>query len=200
MAGSAYSSSYLVNPQAEARARRLKEIIRSAYLLGSAFLGAGVLVGFAASSMRRADPVSVVIAMSLGSSGLLYIIFAKFLRRRRYWAWVASFVMTVILFTFVSAFAVWVVSRMVARWDPEMAALSMIPVIGLGSWVLALALILMYLREALPAVREEEAGVQMGFAVIPVASVASADDLAESMGAGDVGDQALRDAARERAG
>jgi hypothetical protein len=200
MAGSAYPHSYLVNPEAEARTRRLKEIIRSAHLLGSAFLGAGVLVGFAAAGMRRADPVDVVIAMSLGSSGLLYIIFAKFLRRRRYWAWVASFVMTAILFTFVSAFTVWVISRIVSRWEAETAVLGAIPLIGLASWVLALGLILMYLREALPAVREEEAGVQMGFAVIPVAGVASADDVAASRGVGGVGNQAPRDAARERAG
>jgi hypothetical protein len=120
----------------------------------------------------RGDAIGRVIAMSLASSGLLYMIFARFLRRRRYWAWVGSLVMTIILFGFVSILSLIVVVAVVRNWEREGAAFVVIPFIGLGSWVVALGLILKYLRDALPAVREEEAGAQMGFAVIPVARVA----------------------------
>ena len=178
--------------EAETRARRLKDVIHSAYLLGGTFFVVGALLGLLSLGMRRrADAIGLVIAMSLGSSGLLYMIFAHFLRRRRYWAWVASLVMTIVLLTFVGILTLWILILIVARWEREMtdpqSFLVVVPIIGLGSWVLALALILKYLREALPAVREEEAGVQMGFAVIPVAHVAQSDEPS-------------RDTARERAG
>jgi hypothetical protein len=46
--------------------------------------------------------------------------------------------------------------------------------------VVALGLIMKYLRDALPAVREEEAGAQIGIAVIPVAQVAEGEQSDEA--------------------
>jgi len=158
--------------EADARARRLKDVIYSAYLLGGTFFVVGVCVGLLGGGVRRGDVVGLVIAVSLGSSGLLYMIFAFFLRRRRYWAWVASVVMTVLLLVFVLFLTIWLVVRIPMWRHQEMAMFVAVPLVGLGSWVTALGLILKYLRDALPAVREKEAGAQMGFAVIPVARVA----------------------------
>jgi hypothetical protein len=169
----------VVNADAQLQARRLKAIVSSARLLGLAFLGFGLLAMLPAIDRLRFDPLPMLIASSLTSSGALYVVFAVFLRKRRYWAWVATLVMTILLLGAVALFTVFVVSNIAGeftRWgDPqwsEMLLMLLGPGLWLGCWMAALILILRYLGQSLPAVREEEAVAQKGFAVIPVADLA----------------------------
>ena len=170
-----------VNADAQGRARDLKSIVGSAQLLGGCFLCFGLLLLFPATRRRRwVDPTLLFIASSLMSSGVLYVVFASFLKRRRYWAWVATLVMTILLLAVVTSFAGWVaysVARDVGR-EPAPGRVFLLAMLGpgvwLGTWIAALVLILRYLRRSLPAVREEESVVQKGFAVVPLAQLAPA--------------------------
>ena len=171
----------VVNADAQVLARKLRAIVRSACLLGACFLGIGLLsMGVAMPRFRR-DPITMFIASSLMASGVLYIVFGVFLRRRRFWAWVAMLVMTIVLLAGVSVFMIFVVSNVVRefeRGEPEwhMVVLLLLgPGLWLGCWMAALILILRYLGQSLPAVREQEAVAQKGFAVIPVAALAPVD-------------------------
>jgi hypothetical protein len=180
MARSPHLNDYASVLERDSRTRHLKSIVGSAQLLGGAFVAVGLFMMLIAFGGRRADPLMLVLAMSLASSGAAYIVFATFLRRRRYWAWVATLVMTILLLAAVSFLALWIVARALFESDPRILAIITIPVIGFGSWIAALALILYYLRESLPAVREQEAVVQKGFAVIPVAQVAPTETVPTS--------------------
>jgi hypothetical protein len=170
----------VVNADAEVQGRKLRAIVRSACLLGACFLFIGVLVMGVAIPRFRRDPITLLVASSLTSSGVLYIVFGVFLRRRRFWAWVAMLVMTIVLLAGVTVFAILVVSNVVrefGRREPElyMVVLMLLgPGLWLGCWMAALILILRYLGQSLPAVREQEAVAQKGFAVIPVGGVAAA--------------------------
>src|SRR5687767_10025728 len=171
-----------VNADAHFQVRRLKAVVNAARLLGICFLGFGLLTMFPAIQRFGFDPVFMLIASSLTSSGALYLVFSAFLARRRYWAWVAMLVMTIFLLGGVAVFSVFVVSNIVrqfTRWgEPEwseMLRMLLGPGLWLGSWLAALILILRYLGQSLPAVREEEAVAQKGFAVSPVADPAPPD-------------------------
>ena len=121
---------------------------------------------------------SWLIASALLSSGATYVVFGFFLSHRRYWAWLAMTIMTVIMLAFVGCVCGFLMIRSFF-WDWG-------SVVALVCWWTALGLILHSLRQALPAVREAEAVVQKGFSVIPVAGLAPVDE--------------VKDAARERAG
>src|SRR6185503_8444825 len=99
----------VVNADAQLQGRKLKAIVSSARLLGLCFLGFGLLVMMTTVGRIRRDPIFAIIGSSLTSSGVLYIVFGVFLRRRRYWAWVAMLVMTILMLIGVGLFTVFVI-------------------------------------------------------------------------------------------
>jgi len=145
--------------------RVFSEVIDALWFLGLLlFLGGGaVTIGLLNKGKVMLHVAALVTALAT-VPGALYVVAAVGLKRRRYWAWVATSVLT------------WV-SLVVAVGLCGAAAYEVLragaygellgPAVALGSWGTALGSILWALRASLPAVRQTEQLARPAFNVIP---------------------------------
>ncbi|MDB5320613.1 MAG: hypothetical protein JWN40_2244 [Phycisphaerales bacterium] len=149
-------SRWPVDPHARAVAV-LGEVIDALRMVGVLLTLGGALFSIGTKS-GDFGTVVVLVTSLVTVPGLLYIIASVGLARRRYWAWVMSFAVSVLLMV-----ALLVTFALITIRQPD-AALMWIPGILLMSMP---GLILFYMLRALPVVREAELLGAPGFAVLP---------------------------------
>ncbi|HEY7119084.1 MAG TPA: hypothetical protein VH475_21010 [Tepidisphaeraceae bacterium] len=122
---------------------------------------AGVMVEKRGAMARRAPPVAGLVA----APGLLYLVAAVGLSRRRYWAWVMSLIVTVLLMVALLATCVYFAAFARAGASAGLAC----PTVMYFSMP---CLILLYMLRAVPVVRDAGLLVRKGFHVLPAAVAA----------------------------
>jgi hypothetical protein len=136
----------------------LEEVIDAIRLVGVLLAVGGVLVSGRIANLRMLfDPKLALVTGLVTIPGVLYLVAAAGLVKRRYWAWVMSLAVTVLLIVaLIAAFAV------VAWRDAKMRSF----VVPGALYVSMPGLILAYMVRALPVVREAELLGTKGFNVL----------------------------------
>ncbi len=156
------------------RQRHLAATVRVTRLIGILFVAIGGLgVLLILSDSRRPVFALTLLSTLVITPGVLYVIAGVFLKKRRYWAWMTTVIMTLLLLLTALTFSAAVVIEMMHSRHPDDASM---PATGLACMVFSLTSILISLRKCLPAVLESEQQAQHGFAVIPVAHLAPPTD------------------------
>jgi hypothetical protein len=170
--------------------RHLESAVGATRLIGILFalLGGGLLVLMVADhepTLRLVFVAGFVVA-----PGVLYVVAGFFLKGRKYWAWLATLVVSVVALIGVAMLGLVVVVSFVRRERAEASI-----VVAFGCWVAALVGILWSLYKCLPAVREAEQVAQSGFGVVvrarAVEAIATPDTI--HFGAGPLERPAPRD-------
>lgn len=158
-----------------ARQRHLDKTVRETRLIGILFAAIGGIAILAAMQDSRRTPTPFLAGMSvmLVAPGVLYVLAGVFLKRRRYWAWMTTVVMTVLLLLAVIILSVGLIAAMIRSNNADAGWM---PGIAFACWTIALGSILFSLRQCLPAILETEQQAQQGFSVIPVARLAPPAD------------------------
>jgi hypothetical protein len=156
--------------RARPSARELDLTVDETQTIGGIFVvvGAGLLVAIVAQAkhLDRAALLGIgAVSTLLIAPGVLYVLAGVFLRRRRYWAWVATRVMTIVLLWVVGLGGV---AAVVLTTINQPLIYGLGPVVGFGCWGAALGIILSSLRRNVRLVREAEHVAQKGFHVLPV--------------------------------
>jgi hypothetical protein len=141
----------------------LREVIDGIRLVGAVLAVGGGVATFSLASqggamLRLAGPVAGLIVVP----GVLYLIAAAGLVRRRYWAWAMSLMVTVLLMLTLVGVGVY----FVAFGDAKGAGF----VCPTAVYFAMPVCILVYMARALPVVRDGELLVNKGFHVLPPAT------------------------------
>jgi hypothetical protein len=139
----------------------LREVIDALRLVGVLLSIGGIF--FTSRIFDFRDPINPRVAAVTGLvtiPGVLYVIASVGLTRRRYWAWVMSLIVTVLLIVALLA------TMIVVTCLNDRGGQIFIPGIF---YLLMPVLILIYMLRALPVLREAELLDTKGFIVLPVA-------------------------------
>jgi NADH:ubiquinone oxidoreductase subunit K len=147
----------------------LHEVIDALRLVGILLAAGGIVV--TSRIINLSDPITPRVAAVTGLvtvPGVLYLIGSIGLARRRYWAWVMSLSVTVLLI--VAQLAVMIVIACTSRGGAQVFCPGFF-------CVLMPVLILAYMLRTLPVLRQAELVGMKGFMILPVARHAAADEV-----------------------
>lgn len=162
--------------------RVLKEVIDAIRMVGGVLVvgGLGAIVASLGRSSRDFIHIAVPATSVAVIPGVLYLVAAAGLVRRRYWAWVMSLLVTIVLMLVILAvgiYALAVVAPRSAGPSGEIHASGCVcPTLLYFSMP---SLILLYMVRALPVIREAELLTFTGFNVLPPVRVQPLDPPAE---------------------
>jgi len=155
--------------------RVLKEVIDAIRMAGFVLAvgGLGVIVSNLGKSGRDLVHVAVPVVSLAVIPGALYLVAAEGLIRRRYWAWVMSLMVTVILMLAILAGGYYFMAFVAPRPPGgEMNYGFLYPILLYFSMP---CLIMLYMLRALPVIREAELLTFTGFNVLPPMTVQTLD-------------------------
>jgi hypothetical protein len=159
--------------------RIFKEVVDAIRLVGGVLVvgGLGVIVFNLGKSGRDFAHVAIPITSLAVIPGALYLVAAEGLaQRRRYWAWVMSLLVTIILMLAILGAGYYFIAVVVPRnagpgGTANMEAL-VFPIVLYFSMP---SLIMVYMLRALPVIREAELLTYTGFHVLPPVPVQTLD-------------------------
>jgi hypothetical protein len=174
--------------QAALEARHLASAVQSTRFIGVLFAAIGIVtllaMWFPALQGRLPLYAIALVSTFLVAPGVLYVVAEVFLKARRYWAWLATAIITGVLLLAVGGVCLYSVVAMLAFGQADLGG----PIVAFACWASALGVILFSLRQCLPAVRAAEQVVQKGFSIVPLAHSAAP---ADAGGSGSERDRAL---------
>jgi hypothetical protein len=147
----------------------LREVIDAIRLVGALLVVGGLFAvfGMRASLGARVRPAAMVTGL-VTLPGALYVVASLGQTARRYWAWVMSLVVTVLLMATLLGVGVYFVAFAPGAGAPTL-------VVPVALYFSMPGLILLYMLRALPVVRDAELLSGNGFLVLPANKKAAAE-------------------------